>query len=43
MFKLKKEDHEKAACAAHKAHGHTCCAFEHASQASMCCVEHKGL
>ncbi len=35
-------NHEKAACEAHKAHGHTCCALEHAAEASKCCVDHEG-
>jgi hypothetical protein len=35
-------NHEKAAVEATKAHGHTCCALEHAKEASKCCVEHTG-
>lgn len=35
-------NHEKAVYEAHMAHGHTCCALEHASEAAKCCVEHDG-
>jgi hypothetical protein len=31
-------DHEKASCEAHKAHGHACCAKEHAAEAAKCCA-----
>jgi hypothetical protein len=31
-------DHEKASFAAHKAHGHACCAKEHAAEAAKCCA-----
>lgn len=36
---LEAGNHEKALSSAHVAHGHTCCAVEHATEASKHCAE----